>query len=196
MMIRLTSNLFVSSLILQFPLICKAQPSLGMQNMSDYGDVSVMCGLYSVLAAAEALDRIDAENMIFSADFVGKPGGSTAADLLACLQSREVGFTRDLSRLATDIVIDCRSPVDYRNEHVDGAINIPITTGIYELEQRLAQIGNDSGKPVLVYCQSVDCEWAEAMCNRLSCFGWNAEVLVGGFERIQQSKNTRPRGND
>ena len=318
MMIRLTSNLFVSSLILQFPLICTAQPSLGMQNMSDYGDVSVMCGLYSVLAAAEALDRIDAENMIFSADFVGKPGGSTAADLLACLQSvglegrylygidilsliefnspiviqtrvisnpgqyhwvtflgksatgfsvynapqgletwskerivsvftgagvvvwragekapeftsagirisvrrmcwlvppfifafgctvfsarffprsttsnptnphdrcvtamliqilsisvfvlswsfllhlkqperrqlvgllnrydcwnhsREVGFTRDLSRLATDIVIDCRSPVDYRNEHVDGAINIPITTGIYELEQRLS----------------------------------------------------------
>ena len=45
-------------------------------------------------------------------------------------------------------LLDVRTPEEYAQGHVQGAVNIPVQV----LPQRIAELG-DPGKPVVVYCQ-------------------------------------------
>lgn len=47
------------------------------------------------------------------------------------------------------VIIDVRNPSEYRDGHIDGAINIPV----HELRSRLEEV-KASGKPVVTYCSS------------------------------------------
>ena len=49
------------------------------------------------------------------------------------------------------VLIDVRTPEEYAERHIDGAINIPVDA----LESRLAEVSKgDTSKPVVVYCHS------------------------------------------
>lgn len=48
------------------------------------------------------------------------------------------------------VLLDVRTPEEYRAGHVEGALNIPVQ----ELEQRLSELGQDKSKPVVIYCRS------------------------------------------
>jgi phage shock protein E len=47
------------------------------------------------------------------------------------------------------LIVDVRTPEEYRADHVEGALNIPVQ----ELPQRLGELG-PPGPQVVVYCQS------------------------------------------
>ena len=48
------------------------------------------------------------------------------------------------------LILDVRSPEEYGEGHISGAINIPYT----ELEARVSELGVDFGDEVVVYCRS------------------------------------------
>ena len=48
------------------------------------------------------------------------------------------------------IVIDVRSPQEYREGHIDGAISIPE----YEIKKKIENIVLDKDKNIVVYCSS------------------------------------------
>ncbi|MBK8613510.1 MAG: rhodanese-like domain-containing protein [Flavobacteriales bacterium] len=48
------------------------------------------------------------------------------------------------------LLIDVRTPAEYAEGHIDGALNLDWTGGV--LDQRMATL--DKGKPVLLYCAS------------------------------------------
>lgn len=48
------------------------------------------------------------------------------------------------------MVIDVRTPGEYATGHYTGAVNIPVQ----ELESRLAEVGSDKKKAIVVYCAS------------------------------------------
>ena len=47
------------------------------------------------------------------------------------------------------LVVDVRTPGEFKSSHYPGAVNIPLQ----ELDARLAELG-DKQKPVVVYCRS------------------------------------------
>ena len=107
----------------------------------------------------------------------------------ACWRSSDVscGFVRDIP-LAT-VIVDCRTPFDYSQGHICGAVNIPISTSYRELVRICREY--DTSQGVLVYCQRAECGWAELMCGRMACLGVKAEALVGGYDRVRQEKIAR-----
>ena len=48
------------------------------------------------------------------------------------------------------LVLDVRTEAEYRDGHVPGAVHIPYD----ELPRRLAEIGNDTSQPIVVYCRT------------------------------------------
>ena len=49
------------------------------------------------------------------------------------------------------MLVDVRTPEEYAERHIDGAINIPVDA----LESRLSEVAKgDTSKPVVVYCHS------------------------------------------
>jgi len=48
------------------------------------------------------------------------------------------------------VLVDVRSPQEYKETHLDGSINIPI----YEIEQKCKEIITNKNCIVIVYCQS------------------------------------------
>ena len=48
------------------------------------------------------------------------------------------------------LILDVRSRKEFASSHVPGAINIPHT----EVKSRLAELGDDKGREIVVYCES------------------------------------------
>jgi phage shock protein E len=48
------------------------------------------------------------------------------------------------------LVIDVRSPQEYRDGHFGGAINIPYD----ECERRIAELGENRARPIILYCHA------------------------------------------
>lgn len=46
------------------------------------------------------------------------------------------------------IILDVRTPADYKKGHLLNAVNVPLT----KFDENLAAAGKDKSKPVLVYC--------------------------------------------
>lgn len=66
------------------------------------------------------------------------------------------------------LLVDVRSPEEFADGHIDGAINIPIQ----QLSGRLGELGDDDGQ-IVVYCQSGG---RSAMAKRL--------LESNGFENV------------
>jgi phage shock protein E len=47
-------------------------------------------------------------------------------------------------------LLDVRSAGEYAAGHIEGALNIPVQ----ELPTRVAELGRDKARPIVVYCQS------------------------------------------
>jgi len=89
--------------------------------------------------------------------------GSLALSLvigLGCSQSEstpEVGLiTPDqlLSEPPADaLILDVRTPEEYAQGHVPGAVNVPHTEVAARLDEIEAEVGGDPSRPVVVYCE-------------------------------------------
>jgi rhodanese-related sulfurtransferase len=67
-------------------------------------------------------------------------GGGAAPDPAAMQQAMQQGAP----------VLDVRTPGEFSQGHVKGAVNIPVD----QLGLRLAELGEPGGTPVIVYCRS------------------------------------------
>lgn len=48
------------------------------------------------------------------------------------------------------MIIDVRSPMEYKEEHINGAINIPL----YDLRSKAKELLKDTRQPIIVYCST------------------------------------------
>lgn len=87
--------------------------------------------------------------------------------------SRTELMNRSRNGLVT--VLDVRPPEEYRQGHVPGAVNIPLS----ELETRLAEL--DPGREVVAYCRGPYCVLAFEAVARLRQRGLDARRLEDGF---------------
>jgi len=74
-------------------------------------------------------------------------------------------------------VIDVRPPEEYAAGHLPGAVNIPLA----ELEQRLAELGQDRDQEVVAYCRGPHCVLAFDAVARLREKGLKARRLQDGY---------------
>jgi len=51
---------------------------------------------------------------------------------------------------ANALILDVRTPDEYGSSHVPGAVNVPHG----EVAERLAELGTNRDRPVIVYCES------------------------------------------
>jgi len=76
--------------------------------------------------------------------------------------------------------VDARRRTDYNNGHLEGAISIPIDSN--DIEIATATAGLDKSLPVVIYCQSAKCAYAEKMAIRLLEEGFlRVSVFKGGW---------------
>ena len=75
--------------------------------------------------------------------------GALAAPLSLAAQPRNISSTQAKALLARDkkvVLLDVRTPEEYREAHLKGALLIPLG----ELEKRVREVPRD--RPILVYC--------------------------------------------
>ncbi|MBX9584336.1 MAG: hypothetical protein K2X87_28895 [Gemmataceae bacterium] len=76
--------------------------------------------------------------------------------------------------------IDARLPADYALGHVPGAVNLPVSAGL--AERRAVTAALPPGGPVVVYCQSRSCQWADTVAADLYHRGYrDVRVFRGGW---------------
>jgi len=86
------------------------------------------------------------------------------------------------------IIIDARYPGDYEAGHVEGAINIPMSMDNDARKAALANVPFDS--PIIVYCQSKGCPYANIVAKRLGINGYtNVSVYKGGWVDWQKAQH-------
>ncbi|MFP3874207.1 MAG: ArsR/SmtB family transcription factor [Thiohalophilus sp.] len=74
-------------------------------------------------------------------------------------------------------VIDVRPSEEYAAGHLPGAVNIPLA----ELEQHLAELGQDKDQEIVAYCRGPHCVLAFDAVARLREKGLNARRLEDGY---------------
>ncbi len=89
-------------------------------------------------------------------------------------------------------LIDARHPETYRAGHMPGAINLPVYSGLVERAETLQTV--DPGNRVIVYCQSAECGWGEAIAADLAFRGYRNVVLFpGGWNEWARYERSKPR---
>ncbi len=82
------------------------------------------------------------------------------------------------------VLLDVRTPEEYAEHHVDGAVNIPVG----DLESRLAEIekltSNDKSKSIVVYCRSGG--RASRAKTMLLSAGYEKVTNLGGIDNWEQ----------
>jgi rhodanese-related sulfurtransferase len=88
--------------------------------------------------------------------------------------------------VGTDVVfVDARYPNDYESGHLEGAINIPVTSSDEERKKAVARIPKHSH--IVVYCQSTNCKFAEKVSLKLKLDGYeNIAIFRGGWHEWEQ----------
>lgn len=73
------------------------------------------------------------------------------------------------------LVIDARLMRDYERGHLDGALSLPVDANETVWQHMLAKI--PQGRPIVVYCQSAGCKYAEQVSLRLADEGFDDIVI-------------------
>ena len=83
-------------------------------------------------------------------------------------------------------VIDARMPADYETGHLEGAVNIPVSMS---REQCIEAMSGPLNSPIVVYCQSLKCKFAEEVAANLAAGGYsNIYIFKGGWREWKQSE--------
>ena len=87
-------------------------------------------------------------------------------------------------------LIDARLPHAYEAGHIATARNLPVTSGYVRLKRTAREIPTD--QPIVVYCQSHRCRWADHVAEQLSVMGLRRVSLYrGGMNGWQASRATQ-----
>ncbi len=100
--------------------------------------------------------------------------------LTRSMQEGDITFEQ-LSKMVKEgaYLLDVRSPQEYREGHIEGAILIPQ----YELRFRKNDLPKDKNKNIVVYCQSGG--RSRKTCSYLKSIGYNNVYnLYGGLQNL------------
>lgn len=97
------------------------------------------------------------------------------ADLMQRIKSNHAG-----------LILDVRSPQEYAEGHVPGAINIPHN----QIGSRLAEIGSQKDKDIILYCEIGG--RASAAANTLQAAGFNKLLHLDGDMKGWRSNGSLP----
>jgi rhodanese-related sulfurtransferase len=99
------------------------------------------------------------------------------AALAQCIQS------------GSTVVIDSRQAPDYRAAHIPGAFNLPVS--LRERDVRARMDGISIATPLVIYCQSMGCDFDEQMAMRLLDIGYqDITLFAGGWVAWQDYAST------
>jgi rhodanese-related sulfurtransferase len=100
---------------------------------------------------------------------------------------------RTLLEEGETVVVDTRRPQDYRRGHIDGAINVPVSSSLTERERALGHVAKSSR--IVVYCQSEGCTWANELANVLAASGYeNLAIFPGGWREWSRAVEAAEKG--
>ena len=100
-------------------------------------------------------------------------------NLNRCMQEDDITLDK-LNEMSKEgnLILDVRSPQEYKEGHINGAVLIPE----YELKFRLKEIPEDKETIIVVYCQSGS--RSRKACNYLKSMGYkNVYNLYGGLQK-------------
>jgi rhodanese-related sulfurtransferase len=94
--------------------------------------------------------------------------------------------------LGRDIVlIDARLTPDYERGHIEGAISLPVDANDATWEATIPTIPR--GRPIVTYCQSAGCKFAEKVSLKLMDDGFDDIVIFKGGWVEWEKKHGRPK---
>jgi rhodanese-related sulfurtransferase len=78
------------------------------------------------------------------------------------------------------LVIDARLAEDYNHGHIPNAMSLPVYSGYVRVARILQEQQPD--QPIVMYCQSEGCRWADSMASRFVNAGFtNVRIFRGGM---------------
>ena len=84
------------------------------------------------------------------------------------------------------LFVDARDPDFYNQEHIPGAINLPV--GDYELVFPELQEELMAASRVITYCDNVGCDTSAELCEKLLFAGLDrVEIFPGGIEQWKRA---------
>lgn len=94
-------------------------------------------------------------------------------------------------RSACGALIDARAERDFSVSTIPGAISVGVNLGVVEFRRAVSTL--DRSDPIIVFCSSKSCIWAEIVAKRLRLFGFeNIKIfrrgIVGYVEEIADSR--------
>lgn len=129
--------------------------------------------------------------------FTDNEGLLANADAAASIQDAHQGnFIPKISKKKIEhlltkgnaVFIDARYAKDYEQGHLEGAINIPVNAE--DRERQRATVNITKTAPIVVYCQSKGCKFAEEVTKKLTADGFNnISIFRGGWHEWEAKNN-------
>jgi rhodanese-related sulfurtransferase len=84
------------------------------------------------------------------------------------------------------VVLDARPELVYQRGHIPDALPLPRETFETFYEKHRRQLEADKAQPLVVYCQSAECEDSELVAKALTELGFTSvTILTGGWDEWQ-----------
>ncbi|MCJ8501340.1 rhodanese-like domain-containing protein [Desulfatitalea alkaliphila] len=151
----------------------KARPSI----KSIFGQTAAIVLLGALLALTFNHFRSDGIALVADWSPAGRLQAATGSDDLVIPMDQAITFheTREA------VFVDARSPNEFAEGHIAGAINVPWENAFDYIEQFFAAVPDDS-TVVIAYCDGEGCPLSEELVLLLRDMGYgNARVLVNGW---------------
>ena len=82
------------------------------------------------------------------------------------------------------LLIDVRSLAEFKQSHIEGAGNIPFD----QIEKRVAELGDDKNRPIVVYCRSGN--RSSIARKTLQKLGFTDVMDGGGIQNLLRARGT------
>ena len=93
------------------------------------------------------------------------------------------------------LFVDARTPGQFRDGHIPGALNVPYEAGNARLPAKVQEIARD--RSLVVYCEGGDCASSLGLAKRLSKAGYkDIRVMTGGWADWKKSGLPEAAGDD
>jgi rhodanese-related sulfurtransferase len=145
------------------------------ENHNDVGKLGFLTSLGLLTAfgfAAGVLWLLLCDSSFFkNANAVAITAGKVAGNSNALIEE-----WNSLPELDSSVLfVDARIPRDFKRQHIEGAINLPVDCSLLELRSAWKKASN--AEVCVVYCQSSQCPYADRVAERLGMMGHKDVVI-------------------
>jgi rhodanese-related sulfurtransferase len=110
---------------------------------------------------------------------------ATAASGVANYRSGTLDDAKNASASDGMLLVDARLETDYRLGTIKGAVNIPVSASVWEIDKYVEKLHRST--PIVVFCQSSSCGFDETVAAELTSLGFrNVTVCNEGWAEFQE----------